>query len=104
MNPDADGHSQQGYDYYIQGEFGLAIEEYTKAIQLDPYFDLAYFQRGNAFFILSQSNEALRDLGQAIMLDPNDPDYYFGLGLKILQFHSLQFLNLLCDLKLVRHL
>ncbi|GIT70023.1 MAG: hypothetical protein Ct9H300mP27_11270 [Chloroflexota bacterium] len=62
MNPDADGHSQQGYDYYIQGEFGLAIEEYTKAIQLDPYFDLAYFQRGNAFFILSQSNEALRAL------------------------------------------
>ena len=66
LNPDADGHSQQGYDYYIQGEFGLAIEEYTKAIQLDPYFDLAYFQRGNAFFFLSQSGEALRDLGHAI--------------------------------------
>ena len=46
-------------------EFQHAIEDYTRAIQLDPNLAEAYYNRGLARLALKQQAEAIRDLSKA---------------------------------------
>ena len=53
------------------GDFSDAIEDYTKAIELDPDYADAYNNRGYAYYLLEQYGKALNDYDKAIELDPN---------------------------------
>ena len=51
-------HYNRGNAYVRCIEFQHAIEDYTRAIQLDPNLAEAYYNRGLARLALKQQNEA----------------------------------------------
>ena len=77
---DVQAHIKKGDDYYDKRELEKAIEEYTKAIELDPKNAEAYRGRGNSYRRLFKDTEALADLNKAIQLNPKDSTAYRGRG------------------------
>ena len=55
-------------------------EDYTKAIELDPKYAHAYFNRGFAYDELKKYEEAIADYTKAMELDPKDSDAYSNRG------------------------
>ena len=53
-------------------EYGSAIADATKAIELAPRFSKAYYRRGEAQFSLSHFSEAVSDFRSAAKLCPQD--------------------------------
>jgi tetratricopeptide (TPR) repeat protein len=76
----AEWHTNQGYKLAEQGRYDEAIEEYTKAIGLDPDFALAYAHRARAYLNISDTDKALSDAKKAIELEPNLALAYCWLG------------------------
>ncbi|KAF5427726.1 Tetratricopeptide (TPR) repeat, partial [Candidatus Methanophagaceae archaeon] len=50
------------------------------AIELNPKYVMAYYNRGNAYGKLKQYEEAIEDYSKAIELDPNDAEAYNNRG------------------------
>ena len=73
---DAPGFNQRGNRYSRNGVYEQAIEDYTRAIELDAAFAEAYFNRGVSYYEVGRYQEAITDLSQAIRLDPADDNYY----------------------------
>lgn len=65
--------------YYAQDYEG-AVENYTKAIQLEPNFANAYYFRAKAQEKLLQLKQALDDLTLAIKYKPDFGEAYFHRG------------------------
>ena len=63
-------HYDQGNDFYEQGQWDLAIEEYSLALELNPQYAKAYSIRGDAYTKLGDTEQAMVDLNRAITLDP----------------------------------
>ena len=76
---DATAYYKRGY-HYIQNLLGLtlseevrkedAIEEFTKAIEIDPYYAAAYFSRGLNLRDIGRKEDAIEDFTNAIAVDP----------------------------------
>lgn len=68
-------------------KYDQAISDYTKAIELNPDYKTAYFNRGLTYFKKGswRNNEpyqkAIEDFSKAIKLDPYDVDVYYNRGL-----------------------
>ncbi len=62
--------NKQGMVYNNNGEHDKAIIAFTKAIELDPSFALAYSNRGWAYMDLGQYEQGIADSNKAIELDP----------------------------------
>lgn len=58
-----------------------AIDDFTKAINLQPNDTLAYINRGTAYTLQHQFDMALRDYNKAIELAPNNALGYIGRGI-----------------------
>jgi len=58
----------QGGQKYIANDFTGAIQDYNKAVELDPTLAQAYFNRGEAWIRLNNNVEAIRDFEKAIQL------------------------------------
>lgn len=58
----------------------IALEDYTKAIELDENYYSAYLNRGALHDDLKDYNSALLDYEKAIELNPNESDAYFNMG------------------------
>jgi tetratricopeptide (TPR) repeat protein len=58
------------------GKFYEAIEDYTKAISLDPSYARAYWSRGSVLSNIDQLDKAMEDLDKAIALEPSASAYY----------------------------
>ena len=67
----AEEHYVQAHNLHKEGRYDEAIKEYTKAIELDPNYAIAYAERGQAYFKLGQYDLAIPDTAKAIELDPN---------------------------------
>ena len=66
-----------------KGEIGDkrgAIQDYNKAIELNPNFALAYYNRGLAKHKLGEHKEAIQDYNKAIEIDPNLGLAYLNRG------------------------
>ena len=74
-------HYNAGVELQGQGRYDEAIDEYTKAISLDPEQVLAYNNRGLAYSDLGQLERAIEDYDEAIRLDPNYAAAYYNRGL-----------------------
>jgi tetratricopeptide (TPR) repeat protein len=75
-------------DYYEQGEFALrvqkwdrAIEFFTRAIQDNPKFFVAYHNRAIAYSKRGEYDKSIQDLKKATQLNPDYPDAYGLMGL-----------------------
>ena len=64
----------------IKGEYDLAIKDFDRAIQLEPKFALAYYNRGIAHFNKGDFDKAIEDYTTAIELDPQLAPTYNNRG------------------------
>ncbi len=56
------------------------MEDFDKTLRLDPYYAIAYSNRGLIYFVLHQNQRAIEDFDQAIRLDPDMSAAYGGRG------------------------
>ncbi len=71
---------KRGNDYYELKEHEKAIEDYNKAIELNPNVSQAYYNRGLAYGELKEYEKAIEDYNNAIELNPNDAHAYNNRG------------------------
>ena len=80
--------AQSAKQYYKAGEefakkmsFTEAIDQYTKAIELDPDYEKAYIQRAMAYTKLEDYENAAADFDRAIVFNEKDPGLYYYSGM-----------------------
>ena len=73
-------YNTRGRSYSELGKNERAIEDYDKAIELDPDDDGAYNNRGFSYRRLGQYQRAIEDFDKAIELDPNFAGAYNNRG------------------------
>ena len=71
----------RGNAKYDLQDFRGAIQDYSKAIELDPSYAVAYFNRGNAKYDLQDYIGAIQDYSKAIELDPSYFKAYYNRGI-----------------------
>ena len=62
----------RGYARSALGDYNAAIEDYSKAVQLDASYVAAVYNRGTAHFALRQYDQAIDDYSLALETDAND--------------------------------
>jgi tetratricopeptide (TPR) repeat protein len=58
--------------YYDKNKFDLAIENYSKAIELDANYTEGYIRRGISYYNIKEFNKAFYDFNKALRLDPKN--------------------------------
>ena len=71
----------RGIDKKRAGDYYGAIEDYNKAIQLNPRYANAYINRGNAKSKLNDEYGAIADYNKAIELNPTESLAYKNRGI-----------------------
>ncbi|HID19571.1 MAG TPA: tetratricopeptide repeat protein, partial [Methanophagales archaeon] len=72
--------NEKGIVFAMSGEYEKAIECFNKAIELDPNYARAYYNRGNAYYYLKQYERAIEDYNKTLELDPNYAYAYNNRG------------------------
>lgn len=62
------------------GNYKSAIENYSKAIELDPKYEKAYAGRAAAYDQLNKKTEAIEDYKKLLVLDPKEKVYAYHTG------------------------
>ena len=65
---DAEEYYRRASELDRQGQHQEAITEYTKAIELDPNYALAYAFRGNALALVGQPQQGIEDIEKAAQI------------------------------------
>ena len=73
-------YNNRGNAYNDLGQTERAIEDYDKAIELNPEDATAYCNRGAAYAKLGQTERAIEDFDKAIELNPEDAAAYYNRG------------------------
>lgn len=83
----AEFYYNRGTAYHFLGDYPHAIDDFSKAIEIEPPFLKAYLLRGDAYLSLDNYQQAIKDFDKAIELDPdnckayhNRGNAYYGLG------------------------
>lgn len=71
---------ETGLEYYRQGSYSKALEEFQKAIEEGPHFIEAYQCLGDTFFRMGQLNKAKEAYERVRQLDPNNMSVLENLG------------------------
>ncbi len=72
-------HFKAGEDFVYAGNFPDAIEQFTKAIELDPDYDKAYIARADAYEKTGKLKEAAEDYDRASTF-VNKTDIFYSAG------------------------
>ncbi len=72
---------KRGMDAFVKDDFSESVEEFTKAIEIDPDFALAYVSRGAALMKMKKIEKSIVDFNHAIELDVEYPKTYHLRGL-----------------------
>jgi|GEM_PF-7046604 len=73
-------HRSQAYNYYSKKQYKEAIEEFTKAINLDSDGYILYADRGHTNNMLKQHDAALADYEKVVNLNSDVVEGYLGRG------------------------
>src|SRR3989338_4019577 len=76
----ARGHNNLGNAYNNKGQYDRAIENFNKALALDPNYTHAYYNLGAAYGNKGQHDMVIESFNKAIALNPNDALAYYNLG------------------------
>ena len=66
--------------YYDKNNYEYAIEDYTRAIQLDPNDPNLYNNLGVAYFNIGDVNKAIENYTKAITIKPDHDSSYYNRG------------------------
>ncbi len=69
----AEAYFELGQEFDKEQEYYDAINAYSKTIELDPDFALAYRNRGFSYYRLRKGEDAIKDYERFIELDPDSP-------------------------------
>ena len=72
--------SSLGEQYFIDGEYEKAIEEYTKVIKIKPRAIEEIYNRGRAYQELGQEQNAIDDFKRVLELNPDHVQAHLSLG------------------------
>ena len=75
--PSAPSALAQGLE---EGSSDEALEEYERAIALNPQDPDLYFNRGILYLDMGENDLAVSDFDRAIQLSPEEPDFYMHRG------------------------
>ncbi len=86
MKEGDESYSKELYNKMGIGKMDLdevqeAVNDFSKAIELDNHYSTAYSNRGVAFFRLGKHDDAMRDLDIALRLDSSNADAYINRGI-----------------------
>ena len=73
-------YNNRGIDYGEKGEYDLAIEDFTKAIELKPDYEIAYNNRGAVYRAKGEHDLAIKDCNEAIQLKQDYAEPYSNRG------------------------
>ncbi len=77
-----DTHRHLGNKYGDLKEYWAAVEDYTRAIVLDPIYAEPYYCRGVLYWReIGNYYRAIQDLTRVIEIDPDRVEAYFNRGL-----------------------
>jgi len=79
----ADAFYNRGNTHKVKGELKLAILDYDKALELDPYLALAHANQGLTLLLRGRDAEAEKDFVHCVRLAPG-----FGRALEQLIVHT----------------
>ena len=86
-NPDLANYSgneqkyvKNGLDYAAKGDFDKAIQNLNKAVELNPQYSLAYYNRAYVYSEIGKIDNALSDYSKAIECNPKDALAYSNRG------------------------
>jgi len=85
FDAEAEEHFDQGLEYERQGQHDLAMEEFTRAIELDPEYYYAYYNRALVYYRRGDLEESLADYSKAIDLRPDNAYWTFERGFLYLE-------------------
>jgi tetratricopeptide (TPR) repeat protein/S1-C subfamily serine protease len=80
LAPRAAWYVNRGILYRRQQKYELALDDYNKAIELNPNHANAYNNRGNLYQDLQKYELALDDFNKAIEINPNFAILYYNRG------------------------
>jgi len=69
----AEKHFKDGFEYQNQGDLDKAIEEYKKAIELNPNYLQAHMNLGAAYIGQKKYDQAIEEFNAVVKLN-----YYYG--------------------------
>ena len=78
----------RGIAKYYLGDNQGAIFDFTKTLEIHPFYSRAIFYRGVAYAGILDLNNSLKDLNNAIKLDPYNADFFIGRGAVYLQLNK----------------
>ncbi|MBN1405797.1 MAG: tetratricopeptide repeat protein [Candidatus Omnitrophica bacterium] len=73
-------HSLLGNALFREGKLEGALKHYSKALEIEPRFEPAYYNKGLVLYYLNRRDEALSMLKQATIKTPDNADIYHVLG------------------------
>lgn len=71
-----------------QKDWQRAIEDFTKALELNPELTECYKYRGALYGITNQFDKSVADLTEYLKTQPNDAEYRFNRGLSYLKLNK----------------
>lgn len=73
-------YMKAGEEFLRKGSFDDAIEQFSKAIELDPDYEKAYIQRARTYIQLENYENASLDFDRAIVFNEKDGELYYLAG------------------------
>lgn len=77
-NPEA--YFNRAWLFELKGDAQKALQDYTKAIELDKGMTDAFYNRGLLFARMKRYEEALKDFSEVIRLEPSNADGFCNRG------------------------
>ncbi len=68
----------------------LAIQDFTRALEIDPRMATGYMNRGYVYNDMRLASKAARDFRKALSIEPNYGDAHLGLAYALLQLRRAQ--------------
>lgn len=80
FDAEAEEHFYQGIEYRRQGHNDSAMGEFTRAIELDPGYYFAYYNRALVYYQSGDLESSLADYSKATELHPDNAYWTFERG------------------------